>query len=419
MGIEIVRNNIVTLSPGPADMHGHPRAFDPVLSDNFIPENGGVEGKAGLRAYTEVALESGLTIMAAMPNEQVRRRALYSPQGTELVAYPIANLDRVIAMQNVINNEAVIPTAIIFGLDPSTCFADKRRTRLDEDYLFGQFLQINEECIALKIYGDESTGGNNIPPELVPRAAEIWHTANPDKPVIMHLENDNVGKVLEAVLKLKGGRDMPIHIAHVSSREELEAVIAAKKAGMNVTCEVTPHHLFLDESARGEIGGYATMKPTLKTRSDVDFLWANLRYIDIIASDCAPHRTVDKEAQTPQYGVANHAAMLPLLLGAVVDGRLSMEELYDKLCVKPRERFNLPQDDGTSVTLDISPGAKWVFPEPRYGHDPFQRLQQRFHYAGRLLAAHAGVSELGGTVRPSYTHLIRPKNLRETSATNL
>ena len=81
MGLEVA-GDIITMTPGPIDVHAHPRAFDP------LPD-----GKAGLEAYTEVMLESGITVMLAMPNES--RRQINDKTGQiEQVQYPISNPDR-------------------------------------------------------------------------------------------------------------------------------------------------------------------------------------------------------------------------------------------------------------------------------------------------------------------------------------
>jgi carbamoyl-phosphate synthase/aspartate carbamoyltransferase/dihydroorotase len=251
--------------------------------------------------------------------------------------------------------------------------------------------------------------------------ASIWHHINPEKPVIFHVEGGDVAKLLKDIYKMQDGKEMPIHIAHVSSRQELEAVIAAKEAGMNVTCEVTPHHLFLDEAVREEIGGYGCMKPSLKSREDVKFLWTNMKYIDIFASDCAPHRISDKERDKPAFGVTNHSIMLPLLLGAVADGRLTMEDIDTKFCVSPRQRFNLPLDDGSLTRVLTTPETANITAEDHdalaeYGQNPFVRLGNRFHLLGRIARVEAGRSTAFGAfesdLHTSYTHLIRPGNIK-------
>jgi dihydroorotase-like cyclic amidohydrolase len=425
MAVEQWSDNLYDITPGPFDVHTHPRVFDTLTRDDFVTVNEGTEGKAGLRIYTEAALRSGITGIAAMPNESVRQYDATDATKTEEKPYPIASYDRVLAMQAAVAERAVIPTAIYMGLDPETAFWDEGRSRLQEPFLRREFRRVQDDCLGLKVYLAETTGGNNIAVEHGAKVADLWHAANPDKPVVFHVEGNGVDRLLHDIYNLRSGvgKELPIHIAHVSSRQELKAVIAAKIADMNVTCEVTPHHLTLDEFIREELGGRGCVKPSLKSADDIAFLWNNMRYIDIFASDCAPHRVSDKDKNPAAFGVTNHTVMLPLLLGAVADGRLTMDDIYQKFCVTPRRRFNLPLDDGSFIrislapkTADISAGEHDQLAE--YGQSPYTLLGGRYHMLGRVLLARAGRSVYSADfssktdLRTSYTHQIRPKNVQ-------
>jgi carbamoyl-phosphate synthase/aspartate carbamoyltransferase/dihydroorotase len=414
MAVEQLSEHLWQFAPGPFDVHAHPRVFDAKTQDDFVLINEGTEGKAGLRIYTETALRSGIVGIAAMPNESIRLYDAGNSEKTEEKPYPIASLDRVLPMQAAIEDRAVIPTAIHMGLDPKKAFWDQDKQRLKRQSLSREFNRVHGECIGLKVYLAETTGGNNIAVEHGAQVADIWHHANPDKPVIFHVEGGDVMKLFEDIYKLDKGKDIPVHIAHVSSEQEMRAVIAAKESGMNVTCEVTPHHLFLDETIQEKIGGYGCMKPGLKSRQDIDFLWANMKHIDIFASDCAPHRISDKEKEQPAFGVTNHTVMLPLLLGAVQDGRLTMEDIDWKFCVAPRQRFNLPLEDQSLVKVHLEDEVDTATLEakvmPHYGQNPFVKLGGVAIMRGEVVGAQAGLSALGAP-RTSYTHLIRPKNI--------
>jgi hypothetical protein len=423
MAVEQLSENLYDITPAPFDVHAHPRVFDTLTQDDFLTINEGTEGKAGLRIYTEAALRSGITGIAAMPNESVRLYNATDPTKTEEIPYPIASYDRVLAMQAAVAERAVIPTAVYMGLDPKTAFWDIGQKRLREPYLIREFGGVSTECVGLKVYLAETTGGNNIAVEHGAKVADLWNAANPEKPVIFHVEGGDVERVLHDIYNLQSGRgkDLPVHIAHVSSRQELKAVIAAKAAGMNVTCEVTPHHLILDESIREEIGGRGCMKPSLKSEADIAFLWNNMRSIDIFASDCAPHRISDKEKDPPAFGVTNHTIMLPLLFGAMADGRLTMDDIYQKFCMTPRLRFNLPLEDGSGVRVSLAPKTADISASQHdelaeYGQNPYALLEGRYRMLGRVLLARAGRSVYSADfdsktdLRTSYTHQIRPKN---------
>lgn len=421
MALEQLSEDTYQFSPGPFDVHAHPRVFDSITNDDFVSVNEGTEGKAGLKIYTETAIHAGITGMAAMPNESVRRYDTSAPNKTEEEPYPIANIDRVVAMQAAIAERSVIPTAIHFGLDPQTAFWDQDKTRLNKPFLRREFRRVKDECIGFKVYLAETTGGNNIAVEHGAEVAATWNYINPDKPIIFHVEGGDVKRLLEDIHNLDNGDEIPIHIAHISSRKELMAVIAAKKARMNVTCEVTPHHLFLDETVSQQIGGFGCMKPSLKSKDDILYLWEQIAYIDMFASDCAPHRISDKERDKPAFGVTNHSVMLPLLLGAVADGRLAMQDVYRKFCVNPRQRFNLPVNDGSFTRVLTTPETAQINAtehdaQAQYGQNPFVRLGSNFHLLGKVVRVQAGRStafaDFDSDLRTSYTHTIRPKNMQ-------
>ncbi len=422
MAIEQLSDTQFVLSPGVFDVHGHPRLTDFITGHSFDPLNGLGEGKAGAWAYTLEAFESGITRVHFMPNEQRRDVDPDDPTRTIVLPYPISNEDKLQAMRSKAAESAVIPTGQYMGLDPKECIVIRDgREELDEAVLERHFAAAGDS-FGLKVYGDVTTGGFNIPVHFIPRIVRLWHKYQEGKPAILHLENENVEGVLRNVKELEEGKHIALHIAHVSSQEELEAVMEAKAAGMNVTCEVTPHHLFLDASARDVVGGDAWMKPTLKERSDVAFLWKHLDSIDMIASDCAPHRPSDKAAEKPAFGVTNYREMLPLLLGAVQEGKLTMDRLYQMLCVAPRKRFGVPVEDGSYVHIatDTEVAAVELAQQSRLQNDPFVALQRRGarlpHMVGRVVAAQAGFSRINAetgerTIRTSYTHATTPRTI--------
>ena len=92
-------------------------------------------------------------------------------------------------------------------------------------------------------------------------------------------------------LALAIGSGAAVHIAHVSTAESLALIRAARRHGAQVTCEVTPHHFTLDESAALTWGPNAKMNPPLRNRDDVEALHAAIAdgTIDMIATDHAPH----------------------------------------------------------------------------------------------------------------------------------
>jgi carbamoyl-phosphate synthase/aspartate carbamoyltransferase/dihydroorotase len=119
-----------------------------------------------------------------------------------------------------------------------------------------------------------------------------------------------------------------------------------------VSCEVTPHHLFLTEADAARLGPYGQMKPPLANEADRQALWANLDVVDCLATDHAPHTHAEKQGGQPPPGVPGLETMLPLLLNAVADGWLTMDRLVELTHKAPRRIFSLPAQPDTWVEVD-------------------------------------------------------------------
>jgi carbamoyl-phosphate synthase/aspartate carbamoyltransferase/dihydroorotase len=174
-------------------------------------------------------------------------------------------------------------------------------------------------------------------------------------PVVLHSES----RTMAAGILFAAIYDRPVHIAHISLKEEVLLIKAAKEKGIKVTCEVCPHHLFLtadaspSPSGRGVRGeGRREVRPRLATKEDVDALWANMDIIDCFATDHAPHTIAEKDSDNPPPGFPGLETLLPLLLTAVDDGRLTMDDIVQRSVINPRKIFNLPEQKETWIEVD-------------------------------------------------------------------
>jgi dihydroorotase-like cyclic amidohydrolase len=208
-------------------------------------------------------------------------------------------------------------------------------------------------CAGLKLYLDQTFGPLYLD-GLEPLIAHFatWPT---DRPIMVHAE----GRTIAAVLFIAEVHDRSVHICHVSRREEIELVARAKARGVQVTCEVCPHHMFLTIDSSGLGPGYLEVRPRLATRTDVDALWDHLAVIDCFATDHAPHTRLEKEGSNPPPGYPGLETALGLWLTAVEAGRLSMEDLIARMYTNPRRIFGLPEQPDTWVEID--PDRRWVF----------------------------------------------------------
>lgn len=153
-----------------------------------------------------------------------------------------------------------------------------------------------------------------------------------------------------------------IHIAHVSTEGSVDLVRRAKERGINVTAEVTAHHLTMtDESCMG-YDTNAKVNPPLRTRKDVKALIKGLKdnTIDIIATDHAPHTDVDKlcEFAYAPFGISGLETAFGSLMSLVHQGEIGLEMLISKLTFEPAKIIGSKY--GKLGTLEVGAGADVV-----------------------------------------------------------
>lgn len=161
-----------------------------------------------------------------------------------------------------------------------------------------------------------------------------------------------------------------LHLQHVTTARGIEMVTEAKGKGLPVTCEVTPHHLFLcEEDLTDTYDTNLKMNPPLRTRADMQALQEAVcdGRVDCIASDHAPHAAHEKmlEFELAPFGTIGLQTTLPLLLtGLVASGRLTYAHLVELMAIHPREILGLEQvtlAEGSIADLTvIDPEAEFI-----------------------------------------------------------
>jgi dihydroorotase-like cyclic amidohydrolase len=208
-----------------------------------------------------------------------------------------------------------------------------------------QAAALAERCAGLKLYLDQTYGPLRLDDMSLWQAhMGAWPKT---RPLVVHAE----GRTLAAAILVAALVDRPLHIAHVAAREEILLVRAAKEGGLKVTCEVTPHHLFL--TADDLPPGWGEVRPRLGTQADVDALWQNLAVIDCFATDHAPHTAAEKASPNPPPGFPGLETALPLLLTAVHAGRLTLDDVITRMGEDVRRIFGVPAQPETWVEVDL------------------------------------------------------------------
>ena len=308
---------VITL-PGLVDAHVH-------LREPGYPQ------KEDFTSGTAAALAGGVTTVLDMPN----------------TFPPTATPERLAEKAALAASKALCDVGLFVGAT---------HTQVDA------YLPVASQACGLKIYVSDTFGSLRIDElGILHRLFRTWaekadavgyrSLANPGGigPVAVHAEE----LMLPVCLALAHLYGVPLHIVHVSRRSEIELIRRAKERGLAVTAEVTPHHLFLSTDDLPRLGARGDMRPRLASPDDVAALWAHLAAVDVFATDHAPHTLAEKATETPPPGVPGVQTLLPLLLTAVHEGRLSLDDVVVRCVDNPRRIYGLPAQPDSRVEVDV------------------------------------------------------------------
>lgn len=310
--------------PGLVDLHVHPRDFAQSYKEDF-------------ETATQAAIAGGVVAIGAMPN--------YEPD-LEVRPYNRANM---------LNLHARARGRI-------ACDVGMWAAAQPHHDNVGELEHILGYSIGTKFY-IEVTQGNSTKVavnDFRPAATQI-HAVAPRSVIAAHAEDETIE---DTIGMIAGDLNHPLLIPHVNNRFMLDVIKKAKQKELPVFAEVCPHHLCMTEQDVEKLGWFARMKPWLSTQADQDYLWANIDVFDTIGTDHAPHTREEKaaanianlegeigEGKVTSFGVPGLEAMLPLMLQAVREGKMTPEQLIQKTSVNPRRLIGLPDEPGSSVKV--------------------------------------------------------------------
>lgn len=165
------------------------------------------------------------------------------------------------------------------------------------------------------------------------KKARYWNAVRP--PVCEHFAIGRALRAAENAMKR-------VHVCHITTPESVEMVASAKNRGVRATCEVTPHHLLLNECDEEKLGGLGRVNPPLRSRSEQAKLWGMMHKIDLIASDHAPHTLDEKESDEPPSGMPGVETLFPLMLDSMGKGRITPSRLMVMTAKNPARIFGIP-----------------------------------------------------------------------------
>ncbi len=246
---------------------------------------------------------------------------------------------------------------------------------------------------SIKMFMAESSSGYVMESEAMVR--QVFNLAREiDKPVMVHAElqscvqeyekkyeatiqNHNMIrnpdcaiKATELVIRLAEETGAAVYLAHISLRKEIEMIRVAKgRGGKNLFCEVTPHHLFINESILDKVGNFGKVNPPIRTADDNRAIEEAILdgTVDAIGSDHAPHSLEEKGRaySLAPSGFPGLETSLGLMMQLVRSDKISMQRLTELMSARPASIFNVKERGVLKVgafadIAIIDPNIKWV-----------------------------------------------------------
>ncbi len=351
-GVEVIEVPAgFVVCPGFVDMHVHLR--EP-----------GQEHKETIATGTAAAAAGGFTAVACMPNTSpvndsaaVTRAILEKATAGGLVrVYPIGTVSKGMNGESLSEMAELRDAGCVAFSDDGKPVMTALLMRRALEYAGMLGLPIIDHCEEPTLKGEGVAHEGFVASQLglrgIPAAAEAI------------MVDRNI-----ALAEMTGSA---VHIAHVSTRQALRSVWAARSRGVKVTCEVAPHHFTLtDERLVGPIP-YDTnlkMNPPLRERADVDAMLQGLKSgtVDVIATDHAPHQADEKHVEFDRapFGIIGLETAVPLTLDRLVHGGvITLRRMVQLLSVNPCRILNVPggtlrADKPADITI-VAPSAATI-----------------------------------------------------------
>jgi dihydroorotase len=324
--------------PGLIDIHTHLR--EP-----------GYEYKESIKTGSLAAAAGGFTSIACMPNTyptndnaSVTRYILTKASTEGLVnIYPIGAITKGLKGENLSEIGELKEAGCVALSDDGSSVMNSEVLRRGMEYAKGFNMPIISHCEDLNLSKDGQVNEGFISTELglkgIPNCAEEIMVARDI-----------------ALSELTGCK---LHLAHISSAGSVRIIREAKKRGINITAEVTPHHFTLTEEAVYYYNTNVKVNPPLRTKEDIEAIKVGLRegVIDVIATDHAPHDIDSKnlEFNKAANGIIGLETALPLTLKLVEEGILSLNEAVSKLTINPAKIIDIKKGSlGIGMDADIT-----------------------------------------------------------------
>jgi dihydroorotase len=374
------------VAPGLIDMHVHLR--DPGYEYKETIETGGLAAAYG-----------GFTAICCMPNtnpvndcrqvtEYIIKKAVKA--GTVRV-YPVAAISKGLKGDSLCEYGELKEVGAIAVSDDGNPVMNSQLMRKALEYSSGFHLPVISHCEDLDLVSGGAMNEGAVATKMgisgIPNAAES----------IMVLRDI-------ALCELTG---IPVHIAHVSTKESVRAIRDAKKRGVPVTAETAPHYFMLTDASITDYNTNYKMNPPLRTEEDRVAICQGLAdgTIDAIATDHAPHSIIEKAVEFDQAanGIIGLETAVSLGLKLVESGIIDITNLIEKMSKNPARILGLKTCLEIGKTADIT----IIDPEISFciNSDRFQSLSRNTPFGGWDVKGKAVLTMVGGKIVFRDEHL--------------
>ncbi|MFW9905493.1 MAG: dihydroorotase family protein [Candidatus Thorarchaeota archaeon] len=241
-----------------------------------------------------------------------------------------------------------------FMINPSEEEAELKDLAAKDDYfLLKIFSEIAKTGLVSSVHAENDVIIANEIATLVSLGKTDFNAHTSSRPAISEDE-----ACMRAIL-LAHHANTKLNLVHMSSKNSFEYIRRAKQKNWDVTCEITPHHLFLTSEDGEKLGSWAKVDPPLRSRDHVIAAWRALNdgTIDMIASDHSPYSDDEKDVTNKNdnffevgSGTTGLETLLPLMLDAVNKNKTSLQRLVESTATTPAKRFGLYPRKG-AITL--------------------------------------------------------------------
>lgn len=238
-----------------------------------------------------------------------------------------------------------------FMTDPPEEEAELQDLAAKNDYyLLKIFSEIAKTGLVASVHAENDSIITNEINRLQAAGRKDFHAHTESRPEIAEVE------ACARALVLAHHTHAKLNLVHMSSEKAFSLIRTAKKKGYDVTCEITPHHLFLTSEDGARIGAWAKVDPPLRSKEHVYAAWKALTdgTIDMVASDHSPYGHHEKESTNIfecGSGTPGIETLLPVMLDAVNKGKTTFETLVRTTSLNPAKRFGIYPRKGT-ITLN-------------------------------------------------------------------